>query len=146
MGGRDAEAQAWVQCSTARGALGPTCPAPTEGRVWGRGRGGGGSGGRANPTRLVCQPPGPPLPLPGTWGKSEKLLLPGPSPSAPDIPFSPQSAAAPPGGRPSLTVQQGIRARRAGSLLQAGPLEFPLSSAAPPLGGRWGGQRGGVVH
>ena len=129
-------------------------PGSAEGRVWGR-------AGRANPHRAGVSAPGP-LPL-GTRGKSAENrralppAAPRPLPGRPDLPFSPQSPAgispAQAGAR-SLTLQRGVRAAgrlpppgwspAAGSLLQAGPLEFPLSSAAPS-GGRWGGQRGVVV-
>lgn len=57
-------------------------------------------------------------------------------PSAPKARRPPQA-----GGAHSLCSRASGRgwlapsSRRAGSLLQAGPLEFPLSSAAPPLGG-----------
>lgn len=145
MGRRDTEAQACVQCSTAGVPWDPPTRLPLRGAA-GDGR------AEPTPTRPACQPPD--LPPPGTWRKSAENwralppAAPRTLPGSPRLHFSPQSGAVPTpaqGGRRSLTVQQGMRAQRAGSLLQAGPLEFPLSSAAPWGEVRWAVGWGGAL-
>ena len=146
MGGRDAEAQAWVQCSTAQGALGPTCPAPTEGRVWGRG-GGWGERGQSQPHPAGVSAPRPAPAPSGDLGEVRKTAAPRPLPECPRHSLQPPKRGGPP-RRAALTHRAAGHPGAAGWLPPPGwapGVSTELCRAAPRGEVGWAAGRGDAL-